>query len=701
MGSNSKTVLKISLCLALVTLVALGIVLCEGDESSAATSGDIKNTSDVKIGEYAFSGYTLRITATSPSNATELTLVDFDHQADVQILNVEGFVNDVYLASFLPSQGYTNLESISYSGKTADDDGTWEYRYFDHELIITAGENTSLTDVVVPNFELKSSVESVILEKYTENLSGSFGGAYSSLDGNIFYKGVFGSNGGQWNYSMKTKTFIVDRDNNHPSSTVPGYNYNPNADPVEHPEQLPPFMSMFFHANVEHVEYNTYSGNCAYLFYGLTPVKTFRAPAYDVYSSNGLLEGMTVLEELYYDKISTVNNNTVSKVYSTLKVFSAATANTVLASAFVGCSSLTTVNLPAVTTVRSYAFNGCSSLASVNLESATTIETYAFNNCSSLRDITLPSLVTVNSYTFAMCISLRTVTLNAATTITGNAFSGCGSLDTVTLGTKASLGDNAFNGCSSLRSITASNITSIGYNAFRGCSSLSGSLSFTYLNTIYSDASRYPFYGCTSLTGVEMPRITTMYPYSFNGCTNLSSVVIGDTLGVLPERAFSGCGNLDSLTLGESVYSIGDFAFYDCSSLLLVTLPDTVESIGAYAFMGSGITILDTNNVISIGESAFQNSGITNLTIGDAVQTIGNNAFRSSSVAGGLVLPNSIRTVGNGAFYGTQIETLRFLDDTKTTFVDIGESSFSACSMLVSVTLGDRVKTIGNDAFKG
>ena len=98
---------------------------------------------------------------------------------------------------------------------------------------------------------------------------------------------------------------------------------------------------------------------------------------------------------------------------------------------FYGCSSLTSINLPALTTISGSAFSSCSSLTSINLPALTTISgNNAFSSCSSLTSINLPALTTISgNNAFYSCYSLTSINLPALTTISGSsAFSSCSSL---------------------------------------------------------------------------------------------------------------------------------------------------------------------------------------------------------------------------------------------------------------------------------
>ena len=146
-------------------------------------------------------------------------------------------------------------------------------------------------------------------------------------------------------------------------------------------------------------------------------------------------------------------------------------------SAFLGCSSLTTVNLPdSLTSISQAAFRGCSSLTTVNLpDSLTDIGNYAFRGCSSLTTVNLPdSLTSIGQEAFEYCSSLTTVELPDSLTSIGNSvFWECSSLTTVELpDSLTSIGNSVFQSCTSLTDVTIK----IGFN----CNNLDLSASNRY-----------------------------------------------------------------------------------------------------------------------------------------------------------------------------------------------------------------------------
>lgn len=161
------------------------------------------------------------------------------------------------------------------------------------------------------------------------------------------------------------------------------------------------------------------------------------------------------LEEFAAPNVTSISD-TLFKGYAGLTRISFASVASLITSsvsnsgAFYGCTSLTEINLPALTTLRSNntgcgAFYGCTSLTEINLPNLTVMSDYGsgcgdFFNCTSLRNVTLPKLQyterrtsgSVASGTFTNCTSLQNVTLgsegHAVTGLyggNGGMFSGC------------------------------------------------------------------------------------------------------------------------------------------------------------------------------------------------------------------------------------------------------------------------------------
>ena len=181
-----------------------------------------------------------------------------------------------------------------------------------------------------------------------------------------------------------------------------------------------PFMASAHDIEVKNADGVTFYYN--YINNGTELQVTFRGSSYDSYS--GEYQGNVVIPE------------EVTYMNRTLKVTS------IRNSAFFGCSSLTSINIPnSVKSIGSWAFEGCSSLTSITIpNSVTSIEESAFSGCSGLTSITIPNSVEyIGSYAFYYCSKLTSITIgNSVKSIGGWAFDG------VDLTTVVSLIENPF-----------------------------------------------------------------------------------------------------------------------------------------------------------------------------------------------------------------------------------------------------------------
>ena len=430
------------------------------------------------------------------------------------------------------------------------------------------------------------------------------------------------------------------------------------------------------------------------------------------------------------------------------------------ASAFRGCSSLTSVTLPDSFTalgIGTYAFYGCSSLTSINIpKNITTITAYTFYGCSSLTSIDIPNKVaTIAAYVFYNCTSLTSINISKRVRVIGeSAFRGCSSLTSITIpDSVTSIGTYVFQDCTSLASITIPDrVTSIGAYAFRGCSSLT---SITIPNGV-TTIGNYAFRNCTSLESITCnatvaPTVSAStfqgikqygslhYPagsdysswlstssyylgyYYWNsivakynvtdtttatticGATSSFSQIIVDGTAITKAttHTFTTTGEHEVVYVLKNGTSIGDYVFNGCSSLTSINIPDGVENIPNYAFNGcsslTSITIPDS--VISIGNNAFYGcSSLTSITIPDNVLFIGSYTFRDCSSLTSINIPDSVTFIGIYTFYGCTSLVSLYIPNKVTS---IGNYTFYGCSKLTSITIPDSVTSIEAYAFRG
>ena len=403
-------------------------------------------------------------------------------------------------------------------------------------------------------------------------------------------------------------------------------------------------------------------------------------------------------------------------------------------SAFVDCSSLTSVEIPSsVTSIGSNAFNSCSSLEKVIFGEDSQLTEFgdrAFNDCSNLTSIELPSSVTyIGSGAFTGCSSLTSVEIpNGITEIESHTFAGCRNMEKVTIpNTVVTIGNNAFESCSSLTSVEIPNgITEIESYTFAGCRNME---KVTIPNTVVTIGNN-AFRDCDAFVSIRIPSsVVNINDNAFCDCDNLIKVTIDDNsqlIGVANE-AFYSCDNLKTIIFGENskLETIGDSALGGCWELANVEIPSTVTKIGKNAFFNSNalISMIIPSGVSEIGESAFascwnfeniifeensqlksiskslfEGTKIKNISIPEGVTSIENSAFKSCGSLVKVELPSSLVNIRNFAFQNCgSLDTVVFAENSKLEV--IGDCAFKDCRTLSYIEIPSGVNYVGFETF--
>ena len=346
-------------------------------------------------------------------------------------------------------------------------------------------------------------------------------------------------------------------------------------------------------------------------------------------------------------------------------------------SAFNGCIKLRNISLPnGVTTINPYCFANCTSLTGFTAPAALTrIGQSAFSN-SGIEHVELGEQIEeIGSSAFAHCEKLQGFRLSSLViqTISRSLFRECNSLVGVTLpNTITSIESNAFENCSKLAAIDLpDSLRMLGGDAFEGCTSLthvempSGVIlgvclrSYPFIKSIHftkgsrpviDDAFYFSMPNLKSLTFDE--GITEITGSAFSGCDSLESVIFPTSMRYIRHNAFQRCESLEHVVLPPNLITIGDEVFSYCSSLKRIVLPVTLDTIGRRAF-NDCIALEDVEfprNLKVIGDDAFnQCSSLKSVKTGGELETIGFAAFERAGVQQ-LTLGESLKSIEDNAF---------------------------------------------------
>lgn len=138
--------------------------------------------------------------------------------------------------------------------------------------------------------------------------------------------------------------------------------------------------------------------------------------------------------------------------------------------------------------------------------------------------------------------------------------------------------------------------------------------------------------------------------------------------------------DIKRVVISEGVTSVGDDLFIRCLNLESASLPTTVTSIGSTAFMPADEMIGAAGK-------------LTNITIPQAVTSIGGGCFWGSALTS-VTIPPNVATVGNYAFRDcSRLTTVRYEGSV------IGGYMFGSCTALNSFTIANTVTRIGEHCF--
>lgn len=203
-----------------------------------------------------------------------------------------------------------------------------------------------------------------------------------------------------------------------------------------------------------------------------------------------------------------------------------------------------------------------------------------------------------------------------------------------------------------------SGITSIAYKAFNDCNKLTRITLPDGLLKIGESA----FEQCNHMTEFNIPAsVEEIGKNAFTFCVKLRSITFPDKVTEIPNSACYGCSGLEEVHFGNNLKSIGENAFYECNGLKSITIPQSVETIEDKAFgVCPGLCEIkgkyasDDNRALIIDDviKVFAPYGLTEYVIPSSVNKIGNNTFAYCEELVNVTIPEGVKHIGEAAFAG-------------------------------------------------
>lgn len=358
---------------------------------------------------------------------------------------------------------------------------------------------------------------------------------------------------------------------------------------------------------------------------------------------------------------------------------------------FALCTKLETILLPdTITEIGNNAFESCQALTTlsigtgedgvVDLTNVDTVGASAFSVCSSITTVKFSPLGT------------RSTELKLGE----KAFANCSKISEIEIPieTAANLGANAFENCAALESVgLQDNLGYINNAVFQGVGTTSFGVKFYIIGSSDISQSRLPkgitFIGDNAFSGAWLTsldlsgctKLTTINQYAF-GTAYVPGLTLPESLETIESMAFNAT-SISKLTIPEKCTNIQSKAFYN-SGLEEIELPASLTEIKEATFalcddlIGSKIVIPS----------------------GSKLQTIGKDAFKECKKIGTTEFLNNCKkltSIGDSAFakcYQVKMDPL----NPKSELTDLyGDKVFE--SGLETVVLPDSVATIGTEAF--
>lgn len=324
------------------------------------------------------------------------------------------------------------------------------------------------------------------------------------------------------------------------------------------------------------------------------------------------------------------------------------------------------------------------------------IGTNAFANCRKLTAITFPAdsvCKQIGAGAFSGCSLLVNMELpDSVAAIGEGAFLNCNELVSLRLPASLSSFDPAMLGCKKLTDLTVSE-NNPNFSSVDGVLFSKDKTTLVYYLPTREDAEYTVPDGTKEIADK-----------AFSENVSLTKVTLPASLERVGANAFSNCMSLETVSFAaESKQLVIDDRAFNNTAVSSVSLPAGVSALGDEVFTNSALAEIEfaaNSSLTALGNNVFSNTDLVNVTLPAGLRVLGNSVFRNCTLLESAVLPEGLTTMGDATFYGCSALTSVSLPSTLHT---MGTETFYGCSSLTRITFAanSQIETLSYDTFSG
>lgn len=324
------------------------------------------------------------------------------------------------------------------------------------------------------------------------------------------------------------------------------------------------------------------------------------------------------------------------------------------------------------------------------------IGTNAFANCKKLTAITFPAdsvCKQIGAGAFSGCSLLVNMELpDSVAAIGEGAFLNCNELVSLRLPASLSSFDPAMLGCKKLTDLTVSE-NNPNFSSVDGVLFSKDKTTLVYYLPTREDAEYTVPDGTKEIADK-----------AFSENVSLTKVTLPASLERVGANAFSNCMSLETVSFAaESKQLVIDDRAFNNTAVSSVSLPAGVSALGDEVFTNSALAEIEfaaNSSLTALGNNVFSNTDLVNVTLPAGLRVLGNSVFRNCTLLESAVLPEGLTTMGDATFYGCSALTSVSLPSTLHT---MGTETFYGCSSLTRITFAanSQIEALSYDTFSG